>query len=375
MQNTYQENYAICKFSDLDSAAIMRGIAADTIGALLLTMGVELPEQMPKEAYITVFLEEFMNNGDWILKILPAEALDLLLDIWDQIETAEDDEELPPAIWVEDEEWEYLQYLRLFGLVTYKKGNSFANEPNIVYIVREMKDAFYFHLRSKNSQRLMEQYDTWETVIRGLMCYYGVIDVQEMYHRFMKAVPDCSADLNEFLIFLRVRSMLWSFGSFLRDNEHNIDYYMMYEVENPNQIIRRIQKYPDLTYKEVGAEDLIYVSEAAGIDNRWEGITTIGTFLIDEVEMDYYRTTVFIRTMISMIHNGYRLGELKENALMITAGTDFSPETVYEGLEQMYYSVPVFELRGYSRREYDQMRQLWIEEKRKKQFRVIRGGD
>lgn len=101
--------------------------------------------------------------------------LEFLLSIWEKTE-----------IEVSLEEWDYLEYLKIFGLVTFKKGNPITDEPNLIYCIPEMRDRFYFLLKSRKSRALMEQYEEWEKIICGLMYYYGMVEVAVLHENFMR---------------------------------------------------------------------------------------------------------------------------------------------------------------------------------------------
>lgn len=372
MQETYQENYALCVYGEMDAASIMRGISVQSIKTILMQMGVEFMDNLPMEIYITAFLDEFSNNADWILKMIPAPALDYLLDIWEQ---AQIDDGLfeSPMIWVEEEDWELLQYLRLFGLLTFRKGNSATNEPNIIYIVREMRDLFYFHLRSKRSQALIEKYDMWESAVRGFMHYYGLIQLEDLHRQFSKAVKD-KVEFEEFALFLKVRSTLWTFGAFLYDQRYDRQYYATAEAENPDLILMSAAAHSELDYKEITYENLIYVSEAGGIDNRWEGISKLGSILVDDLQMNYYRATVFVKTIISLVQNNYDYNELKDKLDLICSDYEINYRDVAEALQNMYNSIPVFEFKGYSRKEYYRIQRSISQKKKREGFKIIKGG-
>lgn len=372
MQNNYQENYALCVYGEMDAASIMRGISVQSIKTILMQMGIEYVDNLPAETYIMAFLDEFSDNGDWILKMIPASALDYLLDIWEQ---AEIDDELfeSPMIWVEEEDWESLQYLRLFGLLTFRKGNAATDEPNVIYIVKEMRDQFYFHLRSKRSQALIEKYDMWESAVRGLMYYYGLIEMEDLCQQFSGSIKE-KVDFEEFFLFIKVRSTLWTFGAFLYDQRYGKKYYAISDAENPDLILMAASTHNELAYKEIKYDNLVYVSDAGGIDNRWDGISELGTILVDEMNMNYYRATVFIKTIISLVQNNYSYNELKNKLDLICSDYDMNYRDIMEALQSIYYSVPVFELKGYSRKEYYQIQNKLNQKRKRERFKVIKGG-
>lgn len=372
MQNNYQENYALCVYGEMDSLSILRSVSLQSVKTILLQMGVEYVDNLPPETYIMAFLDEFTENGDWILKMLPIPVLDYLLDIWEQMETEDEDLDTP-TIWVEAEEWEYLQYLRLFGLVTYRKGNAAANEPNVIFVEREMRDLFYFHLRSRKSQDLLDKYEVWESDIRGLMHYYGLIQIEDLHQQFIKSTKE-SLTLEEFTQFLKIRTSLWTFGNILYDQRNDKQYYSIQDAENPDQILMFLLTHKDIPYKDVSCDDAVYVSDAGGIDNRWGGVSRLGSILLDELEMNYYRATVFVKTILSLVQNAYNYQELEDKFKLVCSDYEVNYGDVAEALELIYFHIPIYELKGHSRKEFGQIQYKLDQKKKRERFKLIKGG-
>ena len=144
-------------------------------------------------------------------------------------------------------------------------------------------------------------------------------------------------------------------------------------VENPEILLMYIQQYKDLPYKTIEKEDLFYVSEAAGIDNRWKGISVLGTLFLDEMQMNYYRATVMVKTLLLMIQNGCEWSDLKEKMAVLPFESDEVRENVYDAVKLLYENAPLYELKGYSRKEYEKMfRQKQLKKKRE-MFTIING--
>ncbi len=361
MQNKYDAMQADIVQGDMEASSVMQKTPVETVKSILSRIGVEFEEGLPKETYIAALKEEFCNNSEWILKMIPRHFLEFLLSIWEKTE-----------IEVSLEEWDYLEYLKIFGLVTFKKGNPITDEPNLIYCIPEMRDRFYFLLKSRKSRALMEQYEEWEKIICGLMYYYGMVEVAVLHENFMR-VTKRVISYAEFLIFVKCRCSLWAFGILLRDVQRQKDYYQCVNVENPEMLLMYIQQHNDLSYKNIGKEDLFYISEAAGIDNRWPGVSELGTFMLDEMHMNYYRATVMVKTLLLMIQNGCEWGDLKEKMAVLPFDSPDMEEKVYDIVKVLYESAPLYELKGYSRKEYEKMfRQKQLKKKRE-MFTIING--
>lgn len=361
MQNKYDAMQADIVQGDMEASSVMQKTPMETVKSILSRIGVEFEEGLPKETYIAALKEEFCNNSEWILKMIPRHFLEFLLSIWEKTE-----------IEVSLEEWDYLEYLKIFGLVTFKKGNPITDEPNLIYCIPEMRDRFYFLLKSRKSRALMEQYEEWEKIICGLMYYYGMVEVAVLHENFMR-VTKRVISYGEFLIFVKCRCSLWAFGILLRDVQRQKDYYQCVNVENPEMLLMYIQQHNDLSYKNIGKEDLFYISEAAGIDNRWPGVSELGTFMLDEMHMNYYRATVMVKTLLLMIQNGCEWGDLKEKMAVLPFDSPDMEEKVYDIVKVLYESAPLYELKGYSRKEYEKMfRQKQLKKKRE-MFTIING--
>ena len=361
MQNKYDAMQADIVQGDMEASSVMQKTPVETVKSILSRIGVEFEEGLPKETYIAALKEEFCNNSEWILKMIPRHFLEFLLSIWEKTE-----------IEVSLEEWDYLEYLKIFGLVTLKKGNPITDEPNLIYCILEMRDRFYFLLKSRKSRALMEQYEEWEKIICGLMYYYGMVEVAVLHENFMR-VTKRVISYGEFLTFVKCRCSLWAFGVLLRDVQRQKDYYQCVNVENPEMLLMYIQQHNDLSYKNIGKEDLFYISEAAGIDNRWPGVSELGTFMLDEMHMNYYRATVMVKTLLLMIQNGCEWGDLKEKMAVLPFDSPDMEDKVYDIVKVLYESAPLYELKGYSRKEYEKMfRQKQLKKKRE-MFTIING--
>ncbi len=361
MQNTYNVAKANIIRNDMEASAIMQTTSVETIKSILNRMGVDFEESLPKEVYISALKEAFCSESEWILRILPRPMLDFLLKVWEN-------EELN----IEEEDWDYLQYLKIFGLAAFKKGNPITKEPNEIYCIQEMRDRFYFLLKSRKSGRKMDQYEEWEKIICGLLYYYGMIETVVLHEVFMRVTRQMIA-YEEFLLFLKSRCSLWSFGMLLKDTKGEKEYFQYVNVDNPELLLMYIREHRDLPYKTIEKEDLFYVYNAAGIDNRWRGVTELGTLFLDEIHMDYYPATVMIKTLLVMVQNSCEWEELKEKLKILSTESEIMAEKVKEAARLLYDHVPVYELKGYSRTEYEKIYRQKQLKKKKEMFKIIKG--
>ena len=72
--------------------------------------------------------------------MLPKMMLDFLMEVWEN-----------PVVEMSEERWNYVEYLKIFGFLAYRMGNSISDEPNQILVVDEMKDRFYFLLKSRKT--------------------------------------------------------------------------------------------------------------------------------------------------------------------------------------------------------------------------------
>lgn len=361
MQKKYDAMQANILPGNMEASSVMQKTPVETLKSILNRIGLAFEEGLPKETYVSAFKEEFCNNTEWILKMIPGELLNFLVQIWEN-----------QQIKITPEQWEYLQYLKIFGLLTFKKGNPLTDEPNEIYCIQEMKDTFYFLLKSKKSKKLMEQYEESERIITGFMYYYGMVEMTVLHEYFMR-VTKRMISYQEFVLFVKCRCSLWSFGLILRDNQRKREYYQYVNVENAETLLMYIREHKDLSYKNIEKEDLFYISDAAGIDNRWKGVSELGTLFLEEMKMDYYRATVMIKMLIIMIQNSCQWKELYEKITVLSFADEKIANKVYDAAKMLYENVPVFEYKGFSRKEFEGMSRQNQLKKRKEMFKIIRG--
>ena len=362
MQDRYVADEARVSISSLEAETIMKSTTVQTVKSILGRIGIEYEDGLPKEAYISALKEEFCSEPKWVLLMLPKVMLDFLTEVWEN-----------SVIAMTEERWNYIEYLKIFGFLAYQMGNPVTDEPNRLIVVEEMKDNFYFLLKSRKNRKLLSVYDEWEKIITGFMYYYGFIETRTLYSLFLK-VSKKVISYEDFLLFIKCRTSLWPFGAILKDTFEKNEYFQYLNVENPDMLLEYVRQHENLPYKPIKLEDLIYVSDAAGIDNRWRGVSELGNLFIDKMGLNYYRATVLVRTLLIMIKNGSSYEKLQEKVSILSFENAQIREEVQQAVRQIFENVPVFEYKGYSRAEYKRLSYQKQLKKRKNLFTIIDGG-
>lgn len=362
MQDRYVADEARVSISSLEAETIMKSTPVQTVKSILGRIGIEYEDGLPKEAYISALKEEFCSEPKWVLLMLPKVMLDFLTEVWEN-----------PVIAMTEARWNYIEYLKIFGFLAYQMGNPVTDEPNRLIVAEEMKDSFYFLLKSRKNRKLLSVYEEWEKVITGFMYYYGFIETRTLYSLFLK-VSKKVISYEDFLLFIKCRTSLWPFGAILKDISGKNEYFQYLSVENPDMLLEYVRQHEELPYKPVKLEDLIYVSDAAGIDNRWRGVSELGNLLIDKMGLNYYRATVLVRTLLIMIKNGSSYEKVQEKVSVLSFESSQIREEVQEAVRQLFENVPVFEYKGYSRAEYKRLSYQKQLKKKRNLFTIIDGG-
>ena len=362
MQDRYVADEARVSISSLEAETIMKSTPVQTVKSILGRIGIEYEDGLPKEAYISALKEEFCSEPKWVFLMLPKVMLDFLTEVWEN-----------PVIAMTEERWNYIEYLKIFGFLAYQMGNPVTDEPNRLIVAEEMKDNFYFLLKSRKSRTTLSVYEEWEKVITGFMYYYGFIETRTLYSLFLK-VSKKVISYEDFLLFIKCRTSLWPFGAILKDTFGKNEYFQYLNVDNPDMLLEYVRQHEEVPYKPVKIEDLIYVSDAAGIDNRWRGVSELGNLLIDKMGLNYYRATVLVRTLLIMIKNGSSYEKLQEKVSVLSFESSQIREEVQQAVRQLFENVPVFEYKGYSRAEYKRLSYQKQLKKKRNLFTIIDGG-
>lgn len=353
--------YARCLASDLQPVNIMRHLSTQAILSLLRRFHIEYEEGLPKEAYLIAWQEELCKNREHILKIFPKGYLHFLMEIWDSKEVKMD------AF-----RWEILDCLRAFGLVTYKKGNEKLGEEHEIHVSELIRNQFYFFLKSKDSKKKMELYDRWESVFLGMTYYYGMIALPKLYRLFCENLQT-EILYAEFLSFIHCRADVWGVGQFLMDG-NGVEFFKNNSVENAEITYVYLREHEDLNYKEISFADLEYIKNGFGVDNRWAGLSDLGNYLVNELEVSYYRASVLVHTLLTSIQNSKSFAYIKEKMDFILDANEEKRKKAEEYLLTMYENTPIFEYKGYTRAEYKKIHEEKQWKNKRKRFTMIEGG-
>ncbi len=362
MAGEFHTDKAIVVASDYTSHSVMSATPVETVKSVLSRMGATVEEGLPKDVYLMLLHDEFCEDQTRILHMLSGDMLHFLVQVWDNEE-----------MFMDDLHWNYMEYLQIFGLLTYRRGNPVTKEPNKIYVIEEMKDRFYFLLKSKKSRGTMKMYDEWEKIIIGMMYVYGFMKTDTLYEQFLK-ISSSVVSYEEFLMFLKGRCALWSFGNILQDVHQKNQYFQYHGVKNPDLLMMYLRERADLDYKKFSRKELIELCETGGINNGWPGLGELAGLLFNDVRMNYYEVNVTVRSFVERVQNGEEAETLEKELESIHFSSRERAEEAATFLNRFSENIPVFELKGYSRKEY---RGLFHEKQLKKKqnlFTIIPGG-
>ncbi|MBQ6393466.1 MAG: hypothetical protein IJH60_08130 [Eubacterium sp.] len=350
-----------CIDMDIHPVSIMNHVSVKTAQSMLAHMRIEYEEGLVPDAYLIAFHEEFCRDRSWIIHMIPKFYLYFLMEIWDS-----------DRIEMDGIRWDMLKHLKRFGLVTYRKGNRRQGIPSEIYIVSSMKNHFYFYLKSRDAEKEMDHYERMENAFLGMMYYYGIASLPDLHRIFCQALKE-ETDYDAFYHCVKCRSDLWAWGLFLKDRQKE-DYFMNHNVESAELSLVMIREHKDLPYKSVSYDDLAYVRFGYGIDNRWHGVSELGSYLVNDMQMSYYRSTVLVHTFITAIQNGTDLKQLLDKLAVISFSDTKDRKNVEKYVSIMYEHIPVFEFKGHSRSEYGRKYQELESRKSRSRFHMIPGG-
>ena len=346
---------------DIHPSSVMTGLSKKMIQSMLDRMGVEYADGMPKEAYLIAWHDAFCYDRNWIIRFLPGHYIDFLIEIWES-----------DSMEMDSLRWDMVKNLKLFGLLAYKKGHIQPQDSGEIYVIESMKRHFYFFLKSRRNKKNRERLQGWEDVFLGLSYYYGICSFADM-HKIFCQISKETVSYDELRRFISCRLELWGAGSIVRVSDGK-EYFVNQNVENPDMILMYLDSHRNLDYKNLSRDDLLYVRQSYGIDNRWKGVSELGSYLVQDMQMSYYRSTVLIHTLILAIQNGSDLCQLRKTVdTMISQDTE-AREELDSFLQLMYYHIPLYEYKGYSRAEYQKIQEETERKDRKNHFTIFQGG-
>lgn len=340
---------------DVDMASVISKNSRENLLAFMKRIGLHTEETWEKDAVSLALKETILEHPEYILYIHSKDALMFLIELWesDEIEVTQAD-------------WPLIGQLQLLGFLDYSMERGQKGQQSYIYLVEEARDNFYFYLKSKKARWEMERFHIWESLIRGMMSFYGIISFNRLYFYFCKCIlePVDDEDLHK---FLAARVSLWSFGCFVMEKNSGIEYYENFEVTDPEEVLNRCEENRNIDYRKVKYDDLLYVADNNGF-GQWDGIAELADLFLETLAIEYYQTVVIIKSCILMVQNGNSREEIMENILKwCPSGKDYKEELTH-GVKLLYHSVPVYELKGWSR---DEVRK---NSKNHYPFTVLKGG-
>ena len=362
MNTGYQKNKANIITGVMDAVSIMESVPQATIRSVLSRIGYQHSEYMTREQTAERLFQMICSDKERILAMMPEYMIDLLFEMWEK-----------DSITMDEARWNLSEYLKLLGFALIKKGSRKKDWPNEIYIAQNMKDEFYFILKGKKSRKEMAFFLRWEKIVTGMMYYYGIIETGDLYRQFQKSASE-RVDYETFLFFLKCRMSFWAFGEFYTDNRNKSEYFSLVDIERPVSMLLFIREHPDIPYRKVSEEDLIYTCESGGLDNRWEGVSVISTWCVETQKMDYYRTAEILQELIRMIRNGSGSKEVKAHFIRTMPEDMQIPDSLLDAIGDLCRDVPLFEYKGYSRKQYMKKFQERELKREGRSFRIIEGG-
>lgn len=293
------------------------------------------------------FLEEYLLERPEIFpRMLSEEEFDLLLVIWDG-------RHMPDT---RDMNRRNFISLEKFGFLKYD------HKEKTVHINEEAKHNFYFSLKGRAMQKQKEMYQEMEYSVKGILYFYGIIDLTEMYD-IIKVQYDVSFSI--FWSFLIGRIELWSFLGILKHTQTDAYYAVSCEVRERDKIFAEHMRREKQDYAAFSVEEANALGKMSGI-GRWKGTTQLLAYALETLYKEVMPATVFVKTILVYIQNGDSLSAVKEK--IDSKINEFSQEEkkiVLDCIVDMYQYTPIYHLKGYSRHEL---------EERTKCFSVIEGG-
>ncbi|MBQ9155185.1 MAG: hypothetical protein IJ137_00215 [Eubacterium sp.] len=362
MAEKYKVNLVNVTASDAHAVTAIKTASAQSVKAVLTRMEIEYAQGFPVEVYAMALYDEICENPQLILEMLPGEVLHFLIEIWEK-----------DQLQVDAQHWDYLQYLAMFGFAfSMRKDDGSPGSDTICYI-RDMKDQFYFFLKSRSSRRAMDRYTEWEMIIRGLLYCYGLAEMKTLYRNSLIVSRVETASYEEFDHFMKCRASMWGIGMFLRTTDGKTEYMQHMYVENPERTLREQKEHDELDYCLPDKDQLIFLAQGGGLDRNWKGLSDLFKLLSEDLKMDYYKASISIRTMVTAIQNGWSGEALYNRIQSVTFADDRQRERGLLALEQLCDIVPLFSLKGNSRSQVRKMAQEEELKQKKQRFSIVTG--
>lgn len=315
--------------------------------AICERLPVETAAAASEEEMADMIAQKLQSEPDILGKMLQKEAVELLFQLWSGKE-----ESVVLELYLSE-----LQQLRYLGFVS-------VEEENLV-INLEAKDIFYFSMRSRRMKANIEKYAEWEKIIFGMLFYYGILDVYYCYTIF-KNITESTVSYDEFEEFLIIRIIFWSSGILLRNQKDMRLFMAGREVMNRNDVFDQWDDNFDLKFREYTKDEYINLATGNGITN-WDGVSELFSFVLSEIESDKYKAMYIMKSIILLIQNGETyLETVLQSVKFLTEDSEEKEKEFCQYVQKVFYSVPVYGQKGYSRNE--------LKQRTERNFRVIDGG-
>jgi len=182
-----------------------------------------------------------------------------------------------------------------------------------------------------------------------MMTHYGIISFGRLYYLFCRLIRS-PIDDQELHRFLSSRINLHHFGCFAIEKMSNIEYYQSYEISDAEQVVDKRQEIKEIDYFCPSYEEALSIAENNGIGN-WDGISIIAEIFLQLLDIEYYKTVIAIKTCILMSQNDETLEAVE--AYLFGSYPECRPfqDRIKDAVYSLYNSVPVYSLKGYSRKE------------------------
>ncbi len=341
--------------SKLDMASVICLNSKENLIAFLKRMEIEALETWEKEVLATVLKDNILENPEHLIYIYNQDVIEFLVELWEN-----------DYIELSHYEWAVIGQLKLTGLVDVPFSDGKENYGQELIVIEEAKDALYFYLKSRSAKTIMQRYNTWESLIRGLVIHYGIISFQRLYYLFCRMIKSPIDDM-ELHRFLSVRIDLLQFGSFAIERSSGVEYYQNYEITNPESVLDARQESGKLDYYLPDYDEAVYVSDNNGI-GKWDGISSLAELFLQKLEFEYYKTVIAIKTCILMIQNNNSRQEVEQYLLASFPESKLYEDKISSSVSLLYQSVPVYALKGWCRKK------LKNKQRTKHPFTLIRGG-
>lgn len=332
-----ESNRVSIRTLDIDMASVISKNSVDNLRAFANRFEICEVEAIEKDVLALILKETILEHPEYILYIYSREALALLMDLWESEEMV-----------LSQTDWALVGQLQLLGFLDYSF-HSDKPQEGIIYLVKEAKDNFYFFLKTRQAAQKMEKFDIWERVIRGMMTFYGIISFNRLYFYFCKCMQE-PVDDEELHTFLSIRISLGSFGCLVVESTSGLEYYESFDVKVPAKILDLCEQDQDRDYKKLNKEELLYVADNNGF-GLWDGLSELADVLMDCLYVDYYQAVVILKSTVLMVQNGEDTGHVVDGVISWCPGGEIYRTEIFWGVREIYNSVPIYSLKGWSRAE------------------------